>query len=474
MIIIGLGSGRCGTRSLASLLNAQADTVCFHEVNPSCMAWTGTERTVLSMLEEFRAVLAGGPRQITVDLATRRRGTAAATAPLEAVRAIGDVASYYLPYAPMLAEMPDVRMPVLRRDKDATVASFIQVMRIRRGRIRTVIDGVATLLRRRPYRRFRNHWVEHDGRRYRRSVKFDKCFPKFQAKTVEDARAILGSLLPHGRGARGQIPGEDPDLRSRRPEHAVWAARHLGILRAAPAGLSFRQRQRQRADGRPDAGGGCRCRINGSRGWMMTSQDIEHQLVPALDVGIDAAQRPRSVRPGCGPTRSEARRRAKPAGAVDTAGHLEGMSAPSPPRLPDQDPAAIAKVVLCICAARWGSRLLEAVAELDFAGKLAVVVVDNDAAGAAEGLAVCGRMAAAGYRWPLTCAPEERRGIPFARNRAIALALEQDPDFIAALDDDERPSPGWLGRCCGSRPRPAPTPSAARCFPSLRRTPRPG
>lgn len=198
MIIIGLGSGRCGTRSLASLLNAQADTVCFHEVNPSCMAWTGTERTVLSMLEEFRAVLAGGPRQITVDLATRRRAEQLPRLrSLEAVRAIGDVASYYLPYAPMLAGMPDVRMPVLRRDKDATVASFIQVMRIRRGRIRTVIDGVATLLRRRPYRRFRNHWVEHDGRRYRRSAKFDKCFPKFQAKTVEDAVGQYWDLYYH-------------------------------------------------------------------------------------------------------------------------------------------------------------------------------------------------------------------------------------------------------------------------------------
>jgi hypothetical protein len=195
MIIIGLGSGRCGTRSLASLLNAQPDTVCFHEINPSCMAWTGTERTVLSMLEEFRAVLAGGPRQITVDLATRRRADQLPRLrSLGTVTAIGDVAFYYLAYAPILAEMPDVTMPVLRRDKDATVASFVEVMRIRRGRIRTLIDGAATLMRRRPYRRFRNHWVEHDGRRWRRSAKFDKCFPKFQADTLEDAVAEYWNL----------------------------------------------------------------------------------------------------------------------------------------------------------------------------------------------------------------------------------------------------------------------------------------
>jgi succinoglycan biosynthesis protein ExoM len=134
---------------------------------------------------------------------------------------------------------------------------------------------------------------------------------------------------------------------------------------------------------------------------------------------------------------------------VDTAGHLErSWSAPSPaPASPTTDPAAITKVVLCICTCKRPlglERLLEAVAELDFDGQLSVVVVDNDAAGAAEGIAVCRRLAAAGYRWPLACAPEERRGIPFARNRAVALALEQNPDFIAALDDDERPCRGWL------------------------------
>lgn len=188
MIIIGLGSGRCGTRSLATLLNAQPETVCFHEVNPSCMAWEGTERTVLSMLEEFRAVLAGGPREITVDLAARLRADPLPRLrSLEAVTAIGDVASYYLPYASMLAKMPDVRMPVLRRDKGATVASFVRVMGIRRKPTRVVIDGIATLLRRRPYQRFRNHWVEHNGHRWRRSVRFDKCFPKFQAGTLEEA-----------------------------------------------------------------------------------------------------------------------------------------------------------------------------------------------------------------------------------------------------------------------------------------------
>ena len=38
---------------------------------------------------------------------------------------------------------------------------------------------------------------------------------------------------------------------------------------------------------------------------------------------------------------------------------------------------------------------------------------------------------------------EGRRGIPQARNAAVAVALER-ADFVAFIDDDEVPSPLWL------------------------------
>jgi succinoglycan biosynthesis protein ExoM len=182
----------------------------------------------------------------------------------------------------------------------------------------------------------------------------------------------------------------------------------------------------------------------------MTSQKIERRLAPEWATGMAATQWSgdpptalRLARAGGGQDGPSM------AGSVSTPDRLERpSSAPSPANTaPTTDPAAVPKVVLCICTCKRPlglERLLEAIAEIDFDGQLSVVVVDNDAVGAAEGLAVCRRTVAAGYRWPLVCAPEERRGIPFARNRAVALSLEQEPDFIAALDDDERPSRGWL------------------------------
>jgi GT2 family glycosyltransferase len=62
-----------------------------------------------------------------------------------------------------------------------------------------------------------------------------------------------------------------------------------------------------------------------------------------------------------------------------------------------------------------------------------VVVVDNDPAGSA-------RAVSEGVQYM----HEPRRGLSFARNRAIAAALEQDADYLAFIDDDEVPTPGWL------------------------------
>jgi succinoglycan biosynthesis protein ExoM len=39
---------------------------------------------------------------------------------------------------------------------------------------------------------------------------------------------------------------------------------------------------------------------------------------------------------------------------------------------------------------------------------------------------------------------EPRRGLSFARNRAVAAALEEAADYLAFVDDDEVPTPHWL------------------------------
>jgi succinoglycan biosynthesis protein ExoM len=80
------------------------------------------------------------------------------------------------------------------------------------------------------------------------------------------------------------------------------------------------------------------------------------------------------------------------------------------------------------------------VLEIPAGTTLRVVVADNDSGGSAR--AVCDDVITR-RAYSLCYVSEKRRGIPFARNAALAVALS-DSDFIAFIDDDETPEIDWL------------------------------
>jgi succinoglycan biosynthesis protein ExoM len=71
--------------------------------------------------------------------------------------------------------------------------------------------------------------------------------------------------------------------------------------------------------------------------------------------------------------------------------------------------------------------------------KLRVIVVENETNG--PGRAICENLQP-NFPFPLIYNVEPNRGIPFARNTAVALA--GDAEFVAFIDDDEWPEPCWL------------------------------
>jgi glycosyltransferase involved in cell wall biosynthesis len=89
-------------------------------------------------------------------------------------------------------------------------------------------------------------------------------------------------------------------------------------------------------------------------------------------------------------------------------------------------------------------RLLEGLAGLRFekhpAPEIEVLVIDNESAGRAA--IVCDAVRPR-FPWRLEAFEEPRRGITYARNRGL-LAVRAEADFIAFIDDDEVPDPGWL------------------------------
>jgi len=106
----------------------------------------------------------------------------------------------------------------------------------------------------------------------------------------------------------------------------------------------------------------------------------------------------------------------------------------------------MADVIVCIPTFRRPNgleRLLSALANLKTETRVSVLVADNDAEGQ-EGLDVCLKVLARGYRWPLEAFVAPERGIAQARNALAEHALRKRWDFMAMLDDDEWPAANWL------------------------------
>lgn len=190
MIVIGLGTGRSGTVSLAHLLNAQHDALCFHEMNPACVRFSGTPRPILNSVDEFQAILDGGDSSmLTVDLAHPPSAKAYdELRKMRGLRIIGDVAFYYLSYVEAIAaRSPNVRFLCMRRDIDQTVASWDKKSRNLRWRSKYLVDRLSSWICREPFYTSCNYWMEHDGTVWEPDPIWDKCFPKFEAVSKIEA-----------------------------------------------------------------------------------------------------------------------------------------------------------------------------------------------------------------------------------------------------------------------------------------------
>ena len=191
-IVFGLGSGRCGTTSLAELLNAQPGVVCFHEINPASSAWVDGEDTVIALLNDFNAILGGAAdRSLVIDRSVKgRTAPVARLKSLDRVTGMGEVAHYHLPYVELILErVPDARFPCLYRAREDVVRSFATKLRLPRynrlERLHARIHGYHLPVS-------RNHWAGRQDRRWKSDPRFDKCFPSYDGLEDADISAYLG------------------------------------------------------------------------------------------------------------------------------------------------------------------------------------------------------------------------------------------------------------------------------------------
>jgi hypothetical protein len=142
-LIIGMGSGRCGTMSLSHILNAQENCICTHE-SPPHLDW----EVNYSQYEEKMSKILSRDSEF-----------------------VSDVSFYYLNYCDKIIEdyKDNVKFVILKRKKSQTVVSFTKKT-----------TGM-------------NHWIEHDGSKWSKSG-WDKRFPKFEVSKKKDAIGLYWDL----------------------------------------------------------------------------------------------------------------------------------------------------------------------------------------------------------------------------------------------------------------------------------------
>jgi len=140
-VVFGMGTGRCGTASLAKLLNNQADAQVTHELWP-ILPWKAKPTTLVERIRLLQARPAG---------------------------IVGDVASSYLPHLESCLESglesnsdvyKNVRVIGLERPRDEVVESFSRWL-----------DEIHPL----PI----DHWSEQPAEGFYRDILWSRSFPKY-------------------------------------------------------------------------------------------------------------------------------------------------------------------------------------------------------------------------------------------------------------------------------------------------------
>jgi len=127
-ILIGCGTGRCGTVSLSRLVNSGEGAVCTHERRP-LLPWVLDEDLLLERIRYFE----GSDSTL-----------------------VGDVAYFHLPYLERLLEaLPEARVICLERDRKEVIESFLW------------------------WTNWQNRWQDHDGIEWVKNPVWDLTYPKF-------------------------------------------------------------------------------------------------------------------------------------------------------------------------------------------------------------------------------------------------------------------------------------------------------
>jgi len=161
LIVLGLGISRKETKKIHNLLNSY-DKFNFHfESDLKKISWKNSENIVVDRIEKLEKSLYDNTKSDKDFTVT------------------GDIGFYFLPYLELIINnFPYLKIVSTKKSKKKT---FTDVM--------NDIETNNTLLTRLFMfkKKYKNHWVKHDGSSWEKDHILDKCYPNFDTSNLEDS-----------------------------------------------------------------------------------------------------------------------------------------------------------------------------------------------------------------------------------------------------------------------------------------------
>ncbi len=160
MIIFGLSSSRREAKKVHTFLNKQ-NGFCFDfESDISSVSWKNSENIIMDRVQLLEKKLYNN---------TMKNNSHAAI--------VGEVAFYFLPYVELLINnFPYIKFICTKKNRKNTYNDIISDIKTNNSLLSRLFLWK---------KQYKNHWFDHNGKKWERDHVLDKCYPTFEDESLK-------------------------------------------------------------------------------------------------------------------------------------------------------------------------------------------------------------------------------------------------------------------------------------------------
>ena len=162
MIVFGLSISRKEAKKIHSFLNNQKGFSIDFESDINDVSWTHSENIIMRRVEKLEQKLYHNTVKLNKNFDV-----------------VGDIGFYFLPYIELLIKnFSHIKFICTRRSKKNTYNDIISDLKTNNS-----IFSRLFLFK----KKYKNHWTNHNGKKWERDYLLDKCYPTFSFNDLNDS-----------------------------------------------------------------------------------------------------------------------------------------------------------------------------------------------------------------------------------------------------------------------------------------------